>query len=179
MDGASIEACEIGIYTAGYAKWNIKNADIEAENAFSLKSGEFTIDGGNYRSTGEFVEISEDTSNGSVETGAALSMTSNDGYAKKLDVTVNGGRFESLNGYAVYEGIPNKKGTTTPVAAESYVKLAINGGEFIGNESKAAIKLTSIKERKVIKAGIFNSSPDEYAAEGTAIAEENNLWIVK
>lgn len=166
LEGASIVARETGIYAAGYAIWNIKDATIESANALSLKSGSFTIDGGLYRSTGEFFEPSEDTSNGSVDTGAALSMTSNDGYAKKLDVVVNSGRFESVNGYAVYEGIPNKKNSSTPVAAESYVTLVINGGEFIGNTDKGSIKLNSIKNPKVIYGGSFNVTPDSsYFAE--------------
>ena len=181
LDGASIKAREIGIYAAGYAKWNIRNSDIEADYALSLRAGEFIIDGGRYISTGKFAETPEDTSSGSVDTGAALSMTSNDVYAKKLDVTVNGGKFESVNGYAVYEGIPNGKGTTEPVAEERYVKLAINGGEFIGNESKAAIKLNSIKEKKVIKAGTFNSSPDGYINDDVSITDDksNKRWVVK
>lgn len=167
MDGANITASNSGIYAAGYAVWNIKDTTIESANALSLKSGSFTIDGGSFRSTGEYSEPAEDTSNGSVDTGAALSMTSNDGYAKKLDVVVNSGRFESVNGYAVYEGIPNKKNSSTPVAAESYVNLVINGGEFIGNTDKGSIKLNSIKNPGVVHGGTFNVAPDaSYYAEG-------------
>lgn len=183
LEGASIVARETGIYAAGYAAWNIKDTTIESANALSLKSGSFTIDGGLYKSTGEFFEPSEDTSNGSVDTGAALSMTSNDGYAKKLDVVVNSGRFESVNGYAVYEGIPNKKNSSIPVAAESYVTLVINGGEFIGNTDKGSIKLNSIKNLKVVCGGVFNSEPsDAYLKDGYTAEQDDeypSIWTVK
>ena len=183
IDGAKISASYGGIYAAGYAVWNIKDTMIESANALSLKSGSFTIDGGSFRSTGEYSEPAEDSSNGSVDTGAALSMTSNDGYAKKLDVVVNSGRFESVNGYAVYEGIPNKKNSSIPVAAESYVTLVINGGEFIGNTDKGSIKLNSIKNLKVVCGGVFNSEPsDAYLKDGYTAEQDDedpSIWTVK
>ena len=178
IDGAEIIANEVGIYAAGYAKWNIKNAKIEAVNALSLKAGTFVIDGGSYKSTGTFADPSEDTSNGSVETGAALSMTSNDRYAHKLDVTVNDGTFESVNGYAVYEGIPNTPGTSIPVATDSYVTLAINGGKFEGNSEKGSIKLSKIKNSKIVSSGVFNSDPSAYLVEGASVKESDGLWSV-
>lgn len=179
LDGAEITG-NAGIYAAGYAKWNFRNVTIEADSeALSIKAGEFVIDGGTYKAKGEYADPSEDTSNGSVETGAALSMTSNDGYAHKIDVTVNSGHFESKNGYSVYEGIPNKKGTSTPVAAASYVTLRINGGEFVGNAEKGAIKLSKIKQPKVITGGSFTdlTSAIKYAADGASITLADDLII--
>ncbi len=168
-----------GIYAAGYAVWNIKNTTINASNALSLKSGEVTIDGGTYKSTGKFADPSEDTSNGSVDTGAALSMTSNDGYAKKLDVVVNSGKFISENGYAVYEGIPNDaKNNNKKVATASYVTLVVNGGEFVGNSDKGAVKLSEMTDKKVLKGGVYSSKPEDYIAEGYEAVADGSNWKV-
>ena len=107
-------------------------------------------------------------------------MTSNDGYAHKVDVTVNNGKFISTNGYAVYEGIPNKEGTSNPIASKSYVTLAINGGEFIGNSGKSSIKLNSISNKKFITGGSFNSNPSDYLASENyeSKANGNGTWTV-
>lgn len=179
LNGASIKSTGTGIYAAGYAKWNLNNSEITAPDALSIKAGTFVIDGGKYTSTGTFADPSEDTSNGSVETGAALSMTSNNGYAHKINVTVEGGKFISSNGYAVYEGIPNNKGTSTPVATQSYVSLKITGGEFVGNSGKGAIKLSKINDKKTVSGGTFSSNPKEYLAAGfNAISDNGKFKVV-
>lgn len=177
LNGASISSTGTGIYAAGYAKWNLNDTNITAPNSLSIKAGTFVINSGEYTSSGEFADPSEDTSNGSVETGAALSMTSNDGYAHKIDVTVNGGTFNSINGYAVYEGIPNNKGISTPVASESYVTLNITNGDFAGGVG--AIKLSNIIDKKTVSGGSFSSNPStDYLVDGYTTQETNNRWIV-
>ena len=105
-------------------------------------------------------------------------MTSNDSYAKKLDVVVNGGTFTSTNGYAVYEGIPNGTTTETAVAAESYVTLDIQGGTFTGNSEKGAMSLTAMTNKSVVKVGTFNSDPTSYLAIGSTATESNGIWTV-
>ena len=179
LNGAKLLAgSEQGIYAAGYAKWNITDSTIESDDALSLKAGEFRINGGEYISNGQYVNIGEDTSNGAVDTGAALSLTSNDGYAHKLDVTVESGTFTSKNGHAVYEGIPNKKGSSTPVASKSYVTLNVKGGTFNSAEGKEAVALCSMDNKKVISAGTFSSNPKEYVAEGANIYKYNDTKFV-
>lgn len=180
LNDASISSTGTGIYAAGYAKWNLNDTNITAPNSLSIKAGTFVINSGEYTSTGEFSDPSEDTSNGSVETGAALSMTSNDGYAHKIDVTVNGGTFNSINGYAVYEGIPKKAGeTSAQVASQSYVTLKITNGNFVGNSGKGAIKLSNIINKKTISGGSFSSNlSSDYLVDGYTTQENNNRWIV-
>ena len=176
LTGAQISGdAGCGIYAAGYAVWKLKDTTITGENALSLKAGNFIIDGGAYKSTGQYVNPSSDTSNGAVETGAALSLTSNDGYAHKLDVTVNGGTFESVHGNAVYEGIPlSEKEPHTPVASESYVTLKINDGNFKSAADKAVADLTKIENKQVISGGLFSSDPSDYVAAGHYVDASNN-----
>lgn len=146
-----------GIYGAGFAQWNLAGS-ITAPNALSIKSGIYDISGGAYHSTGAFADPADANGNGSEDTGAALSITSNDGYAKKTVVNVTGGTFTSDNGYAVYEGIA-KKADGSSAAKESYAKLTISDGEFTGNAEKGSVLLAAMKATDyAITGGTFNPS---------------------
>lgn len=150
-----------GIYAAGYAQWNLAG-DITAPDALSIKSGTFKITGGTYHSTGEFADPAAANSNGSENTGAALSITSNDDYAKKTVVNVTGGTFISDNSYAVYEGIAKKE--DTPAANSSYATISISGGTFQGNTDKGDVKIAEASNKKVVSGGTFSTdlSTEEY-----------------
>ena len=200
LEGATINTTTAGIYGAGYGVWNLKDTTITTKTPFSLKSGSFTIESGTYTATGASfdpttsedsltapskntsTENLTDTGNGGVLTGSVLSLTSNDEYTKKLDVIVKGGTFTSQNGYAVYEGIPYKSGSTTDkVAAASYVTLDIQSGTFTGNATKAAVSLTAMTDKSVIKGGTFSSDPTSYIpTTGYTVAKDDatGTWTV-
>lgn len=152
-----------GIYAAGYAVWDLAG-DITAPDALSIKSGTFNITGGTYHSTGGFADPAAANSNGSENTGAALSITSNKSYAKKTEVNVTGGTFISDNGYAVYEGIAKKE--DVPAADRSYATISISGGTFQGGEGKDAVSITEAQNKQVISGGYFTSDPSAYCPEG-------------
>ena len=165
---SSIESEGNGIYAAGHAKWTMQG-DVTAPYALSIKSGIFNISSGIYHSTGEFANRAEANGNGSEDTGAALSITSNDGYAKKTEVNVTGGTFISDNGYAVYEGIAwdstKNDNAGGPAAAKSYATLSISGGTFKGNSGKDAVSIEKMQNKKVISGGIFSSAPSDYVVD--------------
>lgn len=151
-----------GIYAAGYAEWELAG-DVTGTDALSLKSGTFNITGGTYHSTGEYSDPAAASSNGTEDTGAALSLTSNDDYAPKLVVNVSGGTFISDNGYAVYEGIAEKEGT--PAAEQSYAVISITGGTFTGNSERGAVSIRKAGNKSVISGGTFSSRVDEYLTD--------------
>ncbi len=160
---SSITGVGNGIYAAGYARWEL-NGDIEGDDALSIKSGEIVINSGTYHAFGAYSDPVTQN-NGSENTGSAVSITSNDNYAKKLSVTVNGGTFVSDHGYAFYEGIAHKDGV--PAAAESFAAIAINDGEFTGSADKGALTVSTAKDKQVVSGGTFNSAlPEELCAEG-------------
>lgn len=166
-----------GIYAAGFAKWNLAGS-ITGSDALSIKSGIFDITGGVYISTGAYRDPVAN-GNGSENTGAALSITSNASYARKVDITVSGGQFISKNGYAVYEGIAEKDGV--PAASESYVTLAIEGGTFTGNAGIGAVSINEAKEKEVITGGTYSSNVGQYI-EGThdgAVLAANKFVVGK
>lgn len=147
-----------GIYAAGYAVWNLAG-DITAPDALSIKSGTFNITGGTYHSTGEFADPAAANSNGSENTGAALSITSNRSYAQQTVVNVTGGTFISDNGYAVYEGIAKKE--DVPAADSSYAQISISGGTFQGNTDKGDVKIAEASNKKVVSGGTFSTDLSE------------------
>ena len=179
---SSITSQGNGIYAAGYAIWTLAG-DVTAPNALSIKSGTFTINSGNYTSTGEFADPATPNGNGSEDTGAALSITSNKAYAGKTDVTVNGGTFVSENGHAVYEGIAYS--STSGAAAEaSYASIQINNGVFEAAEGKDAVSIKEAENKKVISGGTFtsgNATSDvsEYYIAGAALTQDENGTIVE
>ena len=164
-EGAKVEAVSVGIYAAGYAKWDLAGT-INAAYAITIKSGDFNITGGSYTSTGDFKDPSEANSNGTEDTGAAISITTNPDYAQKTNVTITGGTFTSVNGYAFYEGIAMKDGQ--PVAEASSAVIAITNGSFTGNVLLGAdIAITTAEDKQVVSGGTF-SQPVElgYCADG-------------
>ncbi len=175
-EGATVEAVSVGIYAAGYAKWDLAGT-INADYAITIKSGDFTITGGSYTSTGNFVDPAEANSNGTEDTGAAISITTNPDYAQKTNVTITGGTFTSTNGYAFYEGIAVKDGQ--PIAEASTAVIAITGGTFVGNAEKGPIMIATAKDKQVITGGYFSAMPPtEFLADGVvsikdATAPEN------
>ena len=170
LTGAVIGAdnTKAGIYAAGYAEWTLKDTTITGGTALSVKSGTFVIDGGTYTANGAYAVPGSDDGNSAVLTGAALSMTSNKGYANKLDVTIKNGKFVSQNGNAICEGIPNKTSGGGTVADESYATLRIENGTFEGNSTNGgAVDLRTMENKEVVSGGTFSNSVDPtYLADG-------------
>ena len=169
-----------GIYAAGYAVWNLEG-DVEGSDALSIKSGIFNISGGTYHATGEFADPAEANGNGSENTGAAVSITSNSGYAQNIEVNISGGEFKSDNGYALYEGIATKD--NVPAANESTVKLNVEDGIFISDEEKPAIAITQAADKKVVTGGTFisgstASNVSEYFPDNTAMEVDKDTGKV-
>ncbi len=154
----------VGIYAAGYAKWDLATT-IDADDALSIKSGDFTIAGGSYTSSAVYAVPPSANPGGNETTGAAISITTSDGYAQKTSVNITGGTFISENGYALYEGIA-KKADGTPAAEASTAVISITNGTFTGSKTNEAITadidITTAKDKQVVSGGTF-SKPVELA----------------
>ena len=118
------------IYAAGYAEWNISGGTITGDEALSIKSGKFNITGGTFTATGKYIDPATAYGNGTEATGAAISITSNDSYAKNITMNITGGVFNSEHGYALYEDVTNS--TSSPLSDEG---ISISGGSFAGGLS--------------------------------------------
>lgn len=167
-EGATVDSVSVGIQASGYATWDLAGA-ITAAHAVCIKSGVFNITGGTYTSTGAFKDPADANSNGTEETGAAVTITTNPAYAPKTEVNITGGTFVSANGYAVYEGIAVKDGQ--PIASASTAVIAITDGTFTGSATNADITadvaVTTAANKHVISGGVFsNPVPEELCAYG-------------
>ncbi len=170
-----------GIYAGGYAVWKL-NGNVNAADAMCVKSGKFEINGGTYTSNGAFDDKLKAVE-GSVNTGAALSIITQNGYAGNIDITIGESTtstteksknkkiaFYSQNGYAIHEGVAGE-------GLESSAKLVINDGTFTGNSEKGALNLTAMKNKKVIVGkGVFSSNPTEYLADGLELINAGTKW---
>ena len=123
FNGATVKFGKLGIYAAGYAKWNLTNADIEGEySAIEARSGEVTINGGDYKSTYAPFKI-EANGSGNTVFGAALGISQHT-TDLPVNVVVNDGTFTGE--YAIYE-----KDVQNLTACDQ-IKLTVNGGTFNG-----------------------------------------------
>ena len=143
-EGATVDSVSVGIQASGYATWDLAGA-ITAAHAVCIKSGVFNITGGTYTSTGAFKDPADANSNGTEETGAAVTITTNPAYAPKTEVNITG--------------------------AASTAVIAITDGTFTGSATNADITadvaVTTAADKHVISGGVFsNPVPEELCAYG-------------
>lgn len=172
-EGATVDAVSVGIQASGYATWDLAGA-ITAAHAVCIKSGVFNITGGTYTSTGAFKDPADANSNGTEETGAAVTITTNPSYAPKTEVNITGGTFVSANGYAVYEGIAVKDGQ--PIASASTAVIEISNGTFTGSAAITAdVAITTAADKRVISGGVFSKPvPEALCAYGYDPVDNGN-----
>ena len=154
INGAVIQSNGLGIYAAGYAKWNI-SGDTEITGNYSaieIRAGELTIDGGSYSATSTNQSVVAN-GNGSTTTGAAIAVAQHTSDLP-INVTINGGSFTGFS--ALYASDP-EAGEVQDVA------VIINDGIFTATNTQnpKAIKVTD-NVPVTIKGGRFSSDPTEY-----------------
>ena len=101
---------EAALYAAGIGVWNIK-------------SGKLVINDGTFTATGE-TKTGELYGNGIISTGSSIQIENNKGYAGNIEITINGGTFESNKGLSIYHYPP------TTDEENALKSLVINGGVF-------------------------------------------------
>ena len=155
------------IYAAGYAEWNISGGTISGDEALSIKSGKFNITGGEFIATGEFQDPATSWGNGTEATGAAISITNNNSYAKNVTLNIEGGTFFSKNGYAVYESDTESQSGS----ALSTEGISISGGSFKGAQDD---DLFSKNDTNFVTKGEFNNPVDAKYLDNDLLFEVNN-----
>jgi len=114
---------EAALYGAGMGVWNIDGGVFEGKSAIGIKSGKLVINDGTFTATGE-LKTGELYGNGIISTGSSIQIENNKGYAGNIEITINGGTFESNKGLSIYHYPPAED-------EENALKsLVINGGVF-------------------------------------------------
>lgn len=153
LDGCRINVKSSGIYAAGFAKWNLKNCDISAENAaVEIRAGEMVIDGGNYEATADPLTVTPNGNGATVE-GAAIGVSQ---HTTNLptSVTIKKGTFRGA--YSIWE-----KDVQDEIARD-VITLSVENGTFKG-------AVYSQNNASFIKGGTFSDAPaQDYLAEGYA-----------
>ncbi len=150
-----------GLYAAGYAKYDLTNATIDAvEYAVEIRAGELTITGGTYSCTAEFTG-GANTSGSTIE-GSAIAVSHHTTNAS-IKVIINSGTFTGA--YALYE---NDYHNDPP---SLNVQVTLNGGTYNGEVSSSNKKLT-------INGGTFSSNVKEYLAEGESLEVIDGKYTV-
>ena len=158
------------VYAAGYAKWNFEDVTITGKIGFGIKAGIFNLKNVNVIANDTYKK-EEGYGNGIKSTGAAIQIESKDAYSGGINITIDGGSFTSLHGYAIQHYLDT---TTTKNSLES---LTINGAKVISIEKDQAITAIANDNIKVV-TGTFSSSVSKYITDGYIEEKVNNEYVV-
>lgn len=114
---------DTALYGAGMGVWNINGGIYEGKSAIGIKSGKLVINDGTFTATGD-PKTGEFYGNGIISTGSSIQIENNKGYAGNIEITINGGTFESNKGLSIYHYPP------TTDEENALKSLVINGGSF-------------------------------------------------
>ena len=165
-----------GIYSAGFATYNINGAYISGiESGLGIKAGVFNIIDGTIIGTGEDKTPTSGNNNGINASGTAIQIESNKGYSGNIGLTIKNGTIESRHSNVIYEYIVNK--------ANTQVKdISISGGRFVSNVGKPVLSLSdsfTSTHQGFITGGQFSSNPDSFLKAGySTYVNENSLYEV-
>ena len=175
-DTVKITSTGNGIYSAGYATYNINGAYIEGkESGLGIKSGDFNIFDATILGTGEDQTPTTGNNNGINPSGVAIQIESNPGYAGNIELDIKKGTFKSNNSNAIYEYTVNNSNA-------SVNSINLTGGKYLSGNSKPVI-VTSEKFKdansKFISGGTYSTDPTSYLKSGyTTTLNSNSLYEV-
>lgn len=172
-EGAIINTPGDGIYAAGFAKWNIEGAKITGGIGIGAKSGIFNLKNVIIKATDPYMDPKY-WGNGIYSNGAAIQIESNNGYAGGFDITIDGGKYESINAYAIHHYLASKNGESVNNSLEN---LTIKNGTFIGGKDNTAIDVVD-GEKMVISGGTFSSSVAKYITSEYVETKVENEYVV-
>ena len=172
-EGAIINTPGDGIYAAGFAKWNIDGAKITGGTGIGAKSGIFNLKNVIIKATDPYMDPKY-WENGIYSNGAAIQIESNNGYAGAIEISIDGGKYESVNAYAIHHYLASKNGESVNNSLEN---LTIKNGTFIGGKDNTAIDVVD-GEKMVITGGTYSSSVAKYITEEYIESKVENNYVV-
>ena len=171
-DAVAIHHTQTGVLVIG--KEDGTGPTLTGETAVAIKEGDVTVNGGTIIATGEYREQVIAREDGTDDSGAAISVSSNGDYAAGVTLKINGGNLTSQNGNALFEGIAYTA-EGVPTADKSYVtSMEVTGGVFTSAEDKASVVATYAEP--FITGGTYSSQEnlDEYTKDEIIFSQDEN-----
>ena len=166
-----------GIYSAGYATYNINGAYIEGvQSALGIKSGIFNIKNSTIIGTGADKTPTSSNNNGINASGTAIQIESNKGYKGNIELNIDSGKIESKKSYTIYEYTANNSNTQVK-------DINLTGGTYISPPNKPVISVsTSFKSthQNFISGGTYTTNPEPYLKSGynTKLNKDNKYEVL-
>lgn len=174
-DTVNITSTGNGIYSAGYATYNINGASISGvESGLGIKSGKVNIFDGTIKGTGEDKTPTSGNNNGINPSGVAIQLESNPGYKGNIELNIKKGNIESNHSNVIYEYDVNN--TSTKVK-----NINLSGGTYTSKANKNVFSLSdSFKSThpSFISGGTYSSNPSSYLKSGYTVNEINSKYEV-
>lgn len=176
-DTTRITSSGNGIYSAGYATYNINGAYIEGlEAEIGMKSGIFNILNGIILGTGIDKTPTSGSNNGINPSGVAIQMESNTNYLGDMELYIKNGTITSKNSNVIYE-------YTVDSSPSKVIKMELSGGNYKSKVKKDVFSLsTDFKSRisNFISGGTYSSTPNSNIKTGYKVVKESdNLYKVE
>lgn len=174
-ENAKITSTGNGIYSAGYATYNINGAYIEGvESAIGIKSGIVNIINGTIIGTGQDKTPTSGNNNGINPSGVAIQLESNKSYKGNIELNIKNGTIKSKNSNVIYEYTTNNSNTQVK-------NINLSGGTYTSDSQKPVFVVSnSFKNthNNFITGGTYSSDPTTYLETGYQVELENSLYKV-
>lgn len=176
-DSVAIQHGKTGTLVIG--KTDGTGPTLVGETGVSIKQGNVVVNAGYIEATGTYREVATERLDGTEDTGAAISVTSNSESTGNVTLTINGGELISNNGVALYEGIAVDEDGTATTDKTAVTSLSITNGAFAGAEGKDSVVVTAYPEKGFISGGIYNSDVSEYLDDSLdMVQDEDGLYVI-
>ena len=171
-EDAKINSTGNGIYSAGYAVYNINGAYISGvESGLGIKAGVFNINNATIIGTGEDKTPTSGNNNGINASGTSIQIESNPGYAGNIELLIKKGTFTSNNSNVIYEYTTNGQ---TKVK-----KIELQGGTYTSKSGKEALVFSDnfkTSHSNFITGGLYSTDPSNFLKSGYSASKNSDNY---
>ena len=159
------------VYGAGYSTMTIEGSLTGVNSAIGIKAGKYNFKNAKLLATGPKKAGSYHGS-GINETGAAIQIESNNGYAGNIEIVIDGGEYTSSYGNVIYHYLAPK--TEDEVVESKLSKpVQIKGGTF-----KGTLEMMKSDEIEISGGTFTDSTVNAYIKEGLKVVKDGSMYTV-
>ena len=171
ITNSTIDVEENAVYAAGYGLYNIIGSTLRGDGALGIKSGTVRVENSKIYGIGAYVADVAGYNDGMKNSGAAIQIELNDGYADHIKLYLTDTEVESENGRAFQQY--SAAGSTIAAIKE----LEINNCKFNSKQSNFGVN-DLFKTTKFILGGEYSSLPElAYLKDGQRAYQSNSKHV--